>query len=51
MLTEVIIPMSATEEHASASWNLQSINTVFAVDGQNLVTEVGMTPTNEKWTL
>jgi hypothetical protein len=48
MLTEVIIPMSITEEHANSSWNLPAINTVSAVDGKNLLTEVGMAPTNEQ---
>jgi hypothetical protein len=44
MLTKVIIPMSVTEEHANSSWNLSPINTVSAVDGKNLLTEVGMAP-------
>jgi hypothetical protein len=47
MLTEVIIPMSITEEHANSSWNLPAINTMSAVYGKNLLTEVGMAPTNE----
>jgi hypothetical protein len=34
--------MSITEEHASASWNLPVINTMFAADGKNLLTEVGI---------
>jgi hypothetical protein len=51
MLTEVIIPMSVTEEHANSSWNLPSINTVSAVNGKNLLTEFDTTPTNEEWTL
>jgi hypothetical protein len=42
MLTEVIIPMSVTEEHTNSSWNLSAINRVSAVDGKNLLTEVGM---------
>jgi hypothetical protein len=44
MLTEVIIPMSITEEHANSSWNLPAINTMSAVYGKNLLTEVGMAP-------
>jgi hypothetical protein len=48
MLTEVIILISLTEEHANSSWNLLPINTVSAVDDKNPLAEVGMAPTNEK---
>jgi hypothetical protein len=47
MLTEVIIAMSITEEHAKSSWNLPAINTMSAIYGKNLLTEVGMAHTNE----
>jgi hypothetical protein len=47
MLTEIIIPMSITDENANSSWNLPAINTMSAVCGKNLQTKVGMAHTNE----
>jgi hypothetical protein len=46
MLTEVIILMSITEEHATSSWNLLAINKLSAVYGKNLPNEVGTAHTN-----
>jgi hypothetical protein len=50
MLTEVVIPMSITEELTNSSWNLLAVNMVSAVDGKNLLNEVGMASTNQELT-
>lgn len=44
MFTEVIIPMSITEEHSNSSLNIPAINAVSAVDGKHLLIEVDMAP-------
>jgi hypothetical protein len=40
--------MSVTKEHANSGRNLSTINSMSAVYGKNLLTAVGMAPTNEE---